>query len=66
MLPELDYKMLILQETTKELPAHIYFVSNDKSQLFGFIPEDSEVIGARLFSKPMKFDTRKRTFKEIK
>lgn len=44
--------MKILQETTKHLPAHIYFVNNDKSQLFGFIPENSDR-EARLFSKPI-------------
>ena len=56
--------MKILQETTKHLPAHFYFVSDDKSQLFGFIPENSDR-EARLFSKPMTFNTKSRTFKEL-
>jgi hypothetical protein len=61
--------MKILQETTKDLPAHIYFVTDDKSQLLGFIPENSvdrDLNAAKLFSKPMQFNTKKRTFAEIK
>lgn len=57
--------MKILKETTKHLPAHIYFVSDDKSQLLGFIPENSERQEARLFSKPMTFNTKQRTFAEL-
>lgn len=57
--------MKVLQETTNwEYPNHTYFVTDDKQKLLGYVKQNTtEEI---MFSKPMQFDTRRRTFKELK
>lgn len=57
--------MKTLQETTKwEYANHTYIVSDDKFQVYGYIKlGDTE---PTMFSKPMNFDTRRRTFKQLK
>lgn len=56
-----------LLETTGEVdgfryPQHVYFLY--KTKLVGFIREGEETI--KVFSKPLKFDRRRRMFKELK
>jgi len=61
----MENKMITVQETTKwDTPNHIYILNDDKSKMFGYIPVgNTEPV---MFQKPMKFDKRHRTFKEIK
>ena len=59
--------MKILQETTAwatAVPNHIYYLSDSKDKLFAYIKAGSNE--PTVLSKPIKFDTRHRTFKEIK
>jgi hypothetical protein len=60
--------MIYLLETTKwtdNTPNHIYVFSDKKtSKVSGYIKNGTEEIV--MFNKPMPFDKRKRTFKEIK
>jgi hypothetical protein len=59
--------MKILQETTKwdsAVPNHIYYVSDSKDKLFAYIKASSNE--PTVLGKPIKFDTRYRTFKELK
>lgn len=60
--------MRVLQETTKDwvwpTPNHIYYVSDDKSKLFAFYNVNTKQ--TKTFKKPIGFDTRHRTFKELK
>lgn len=57
--------MKTLQETTKwQHTNHIYIVSDDKFLVHGYIKLGNTE--PTMFSKPMKFDVRKRTFKELK
>lgn len=60
--------MRVLQETTKDwtvpCPNHIYYVTNDKSKMVAFYNVVTKTVTK--FSKPMGFDTRYRTFKELK
>ena len=57
--------MITLKETTKwEYPNHTYFVTDDKQKVLGYIKQDTtEEI---MFKTPLKFDVRRRTFKELK
>jgi hypothetical protein len=57
--------MIKLKETTKwDYPNHTYLITDNKQFILGYIIEgtDDEI----LFKKPLRFDTRRRTFKEIK
>lgn len=59
--------MKILQETTKwdsAVPNHIYYVTDNKERLLAYIKTGSNE--PVVLSKPMKFSTRYRTFKELK
>lgn len=60
--------MRVFQETTSDwvgnVSNHIYYLSNDKSKLIAFYNVDSGKITK--FKKPIGFDTRRRTFKELK
>jgi len=60
--------MIYLFETTKwsdDTPNHIYtFTDKKTSKVSGYIPAGGKDIV--MFKKPMPFDKRKRTFKEIK
>ena len=56
--------MRVLKETTDwDTPNHIYFTSDDKSKLFAYIK--STGVKVEEFSKPIKFSTSYRKFKEI-
>jgi len=62
---EIGIEMIRLQETTKwDYDNHVYLVTPDKQKVLGYIKQgtDQEI----MFEKPLKFDTRKRTFKELK
>lgn len=57
--------MKILQETTDwEYPNHIYYLTDDKSKMIAYIrmPQCEH----KVFKKPIGFDPRGRTFKELK
>jgi transcription initiation factor IIF auxiliary subunit len=60
--------MVILQETTDwgeyRTPNHIYYVNDSKEKLLAYIKAGSNE--PVMLSKPIKFSTRYRTFKEIK
>ena len=59
--------MKILQETTvwdSAVPNHIYYVNDSKEKLLAYIKAGSNE--PVMLSKPIKFSTRYRTFKEIK
>lgn len=60
--------MIYLLETTKwsdDTPNHIYVFENKKSmKCLGYIMAGTSDI--RMFSKPVSFDRKRRTFKEIK
>jgi len=59
--------MKILQETTVwegSVPNHIYYVNDAKDMLYAMITASRNE--PRMFSKPIKFSTRYRTFKELK
>lgn len=57
--------MITVQETTKwDAPNHIYLLNDSKSKMYGYIPVGETV--PYMFKKPMFFDKRNRTFKEIK
>ena len=60
--------MIYLLETTNwgdNTPNHIYILSDKKStKCLGYIKNGTNHI--EMFKKPMNFDKRKRTFKEIK
>jgi hypothetical protein len=60
--------MIILQETTDwgehRTPNHIYYLTDNKENLLAYIKAGSNE--PTVFSKPIRFDRRGRTFKEIK
>lgn len=60
--------MRVLKETTKDwavdCPNHIYYVTDDKSKMLAFYNVNTKKVTK--FSKPIGFDTRYRTFKELK
>lgn len=60
--------MIYLQETTKwtdSTPNHTYIFESKKSmKVSGYIKNGEKEIF--MFSKPMTFDKRKRTFKEVR
>ncbi|CAB4127262.1 hypothetical protein UFOVP84_99 [uncultured Caudovirales phage] len=57
--------MIKLKETTVwDVPNHTYILTDDKQSMLGYIIEGTtEVI---MFKKSMRFDRRRRTFKEVK
>ncbi len=60
--------MVILQETTDwgehRTPNHIYYLDDKKENLIAYIKAGSNE--PMVFSKPIRFDRRGRTFKELK
>ena len=60
--------MKLLQETTADwntpTPNHIYIFDGSDMKIVGYIKEGTD--DAIKFSKPMAFDKRRRTFKEVK
>ena len=60
-------KYTFLQETTNwgdDTPNHTYILEGNKTtKIVGYIPNGGKTI--YFFEKPMNFDKRKRTFKEI-
>jgi hypothetical protein len=55
---------LLLQETTDwDTPNHIYIVTEKKDRLVGYFKKGSAV--PEMFKKPLRFETRRRTFKRI-
>lgn len=59
--------MIILQETTKDLPVtsrHTYIVNDAKDKVMGYIKHGTEDIVE--FSRPLRFSVKYRTFKEVK
>lgn len=53
--------MKILQETTDwEFPNHIYYLDDKKEKMIAFI--NSTTHEHKVFKKPIRFDTRHRTF----
>jgi hypothetical protein len=60
--------MRVLQETTKDwvgnVTNHIYYVTDDKMKMVAFYNVNTKTI--KKFKKPIGFDTRYRTFKELK
>lgn len=60
--------MRVLKETTKDwkdnCPNHIYYVTDDKSKMVAFYNVNTKKVTK--FKKPIGFDTRYRTFKELK
>lgn len=56
--------MKVLKETTDwEWPNHVYFTNDSKDKIFGYVKSKDKTIVE--FKKPLRFDTRKRTFKEV-
>ena len=58
--------MIKLQETTVwacKQANHIYWTNESKDKLFAFQPVDGDKV---TFEIPLRFNTRKRTFKNIK
>ena len=60
--------MKILQETTNwgdnKCPNHIYYLDDKKERMIAYIKAGSNE--PKVFSKPIRFDMRGRTFKELK
>jgi hypothetical protein len=60
--------MRAFQETTKDwvgdVSNHIYYLTDNKEYMVAFYNVDSGVV--KKFKKPIRFDMRRRTFKELK
>ena len=60
--------MRTFQETTKDwvgnVSNHIYYLTDDKSKMVAFYNVDTKQV--KKFIKPIRFDMRYRTFKELK
>jgi hypothetical protein len=60
--------MKFYKETTKDwsvpTPNHVYLLTTDKSKLYGYIKAGTEEV--TVFGKPYNFDSRRRTFQEVK
>lgn len=59
--------MIVLQETTKDIPAamrHTYIVTESKDKVVAYIKHGKTEVFE--FSKPLRFDTRHRTFVQVK
>lgn len=51
-------------ETTKNLPSHTYLLDATKRLCYGYIKEGTKT--PFMFTKPLRFDPRQRTFQELK
>lgn len=59
--------MRVFQETTKwkgDVPNHVYLLTDSKSKMVAFYNVNTGTI--KKFIKPIRFDMRYRTFKELK
>ena len=60
--------MRVFLETTKDwvgnVSNHIYYLTDDKSKMVAFYNVDTKQV--KKFIKPIRIDTRYRTFKELK
>ena len=60
--------MRVFQETTKDwvgnVTNHIYYLTDNKEKMVAFYNVNTKQI--KKFIKPISFDTRRRTFKELK
>ena len=57
--------MIKFLETTKcDYPCHVYLLDKDKRKCHGYIKQGTKT--PVMFSRPINFDPRRRTFKEIK
>jgi hypothetical protein len=60
--------MRVFQETTKDwvgnVTNHIYYLTDNKEKMVAFYNVNTKEI--KKFIKPIRFDTRRRTFKELK
>lgn len=59
--------MIILQETTKDMPSamrHTYIVNDEKDKMIAYIKQGTSDV--KEFSKPMRFSTKERTFVQVK
>ena len=56
--------MLIVEETTPGIVNHIYYLSDDRTQLFGYQPFKKEK--AVIFKKGIRFDPMHRSFKLLR
>jgi len=56
--------MMIMKETTPGFPGHFYALSDCKTKCLGYL----NVIGleVKMFTKPLSFNVRYRTFERIK
>lgn len=56
--------MKVFQETTEwDWPNHIYFLSDSKDKIFGYIKRGSDQV--ETIKKPYRFFSKNRTFKEV-
>lgn len=57
--------MKILQEITPDwdVPNHVYFVTESKDKMFGYVKKSTGEV--KEFSQPLPFSTSRRKFKEI-
>jgi hypothetical protein len=51
-------------ETTRDLYPHTYLLDDSKRTCFGYIKQGTTEI--KMFGKPLRFDPKGRTFKEVK
>lgn len=60
--------MRVFQETTKDwvgdVTNHIYYLTDNKEKMVAFFNVNTGVI--KKFKNPIRFDMRRRTFKELK
>jgi len=60
--------MRVFQETTKNwvgnVPNHIYYLTDNKEKMVAFYNVNTKTI--KKFIQPIRFDSRYRTFKELK
>lgn len=60
--------MRVFQETTKDwvgnVTNHIYYLTDNKEKMVAFYNVNTKQV--KKFIKPIRFDTRYRTFKELK
>jgi hypothetical protein len=60
--------MRVFQETTKDwavdCPNHIYLLTDNKEKMVAFYNVNTKTV--KKFIKPIFFDSRRRTFKELK
>lgn len=64
------HEMKVFRETTTNWTVpqknHTYILSPNKEFMYGYVPAGRSAKDAVMLSKRMKFDTRYRTFKELK